>query len=181
MPGFPGCLEDDEFPTTSLQFALYQDGLSSRKLPKQSEPEQEFPADASINYIEGYTSAFSPQHWDNYQGFLCPSRVSHSVTPAVKHSKYYLKVEFVRPLRLRNTEGRWRVIVNLEQLSQTVRVETCLTKAGGCRLLPPCYQSHCTQLHTFHRLLSYNPCSPQDGLTIDTFRLPSGCSCAIGA
>ena len=85
-------------------------------------------------------------------------------------------------MRLRNTEGKWRVILNnVGPHSQTVRVETCLTAGGECRLMPPCYRSHCTQLHTFHRLLSYNPCSPGDGLTTDTFRLPSGCSCAIQA
>ena len=76
VPGFPGCLEDPEYPTTSLQFALYQDALKSRKLPAEPDDALEYPGDAEINYIHGYTSAFSPQHWDNYQGFLCPSKVT---------------------------------------------------------------------------------------------------------
>ena len=76
VPGFPGCLEDEEYPTTSLQFALYHDTLRTRKLTNQPEGEQEYPADANFRYIPGFTSVFSPQHWDNYQGFLCPSRVS---------------------------------------------------------------------------------------------------------
>ena len=76
VPGFPGCLEDEEYPTTSLQFALYHDLLRTRKLTNQPEGELEYPGDANIRYIPGFTSVFSPQHWDNYEGFLCPSRVS---------------------------------------------------------------------------------------------------------
>ena len=89
MPGFPGCLEDEEYPTSSLQFALYHDQLRTRKLTNQPEGELEYPGDANppegeleypgdanLHYIPGLTSVFSPQHWDNYPGFLCPSRVS---------------------------------------------------------------------------------------------------------
>ena len=48
----------------------------------------------------------------------------------------------MRPMRLRNTEGRWRVIVNKIGLyDQTVRVETCLNNGSNCRLLPPCYNT----------------------------------------
>ena len=71
-------------------------------------------------------------------------------------------------------------IMGHDNLFQTVRVETCLRSGSACRLLPPCYAASCAQVHTFHRLLAYNPCRPQDGLLIDTFRLPSSCSCAIG-
>ena len=48
----------------------------------------------------------------------------------------------MRPMRLRNTEGRWRVIVNKIGLyDQTVRVETCLNNGSNCRLLPPCFNT----------------------------------------
>ena len=93
-------------------------------------------------------------------------------------------------------------------ISQTVRMESCLVETGPCRLLPPCYSSSCTQVrmrmmsyypfvvlimlknmdcnfaenpqvHSFHRLLAFNPCQPSDGLFLDTFRLPSACSCRL--
>ena len=35
------------------------------------------------------------------------------------------------------------------------------------------------QVHTFHRLLAFNPCRPSHGLFLDTFRLPSACSCRL--
>ena len=31
VPGFPGCLEDEEFPFTSIKSAIYQDPLISNK------------------------------------------------------------------------------------------------------------------------------------------------------
>jgi len=161
VPGFPGCLEDDDYPTTSIKLALYQDPLVAKKWTQQPET-YEHPADDVIGY-HNHNDVYSRQHWENYDGFLCAS-----------------SVEYVRPMRLRNTEGRWRVIVNkIGFYDQTVRVETCLNNGSNCRLLPPCFNTQCSQIHTFHRLLAYNPCKPEDGLFIDTFRLPSACSCAI--
>ena len=160
VPGFPGCLEDDDYPTTAVRLALYQDNTLAKKWAQQPDTREQ--GDININYGR-YTGDYNLQHWDNYDGFLCPSQV-----------------EFVQPVRLRNTEGLCRVILNnIHVYSQTFRIESCLVEGGPCRLLPPCYSTTCTQLHTFHRLLSYNPCSPGDGLFIDTFRLPSGCSCSI--
>ena len=162
VPGFPGCLEDEDYPTTAVKLAVYQDPLLVKKWAQQ--PDDREQGDLNINYGR-YTGGYNIQHWDNYDGFLCPSQV-----------------EFVRPVRLRNTEGHWRVILNnIHVYAQTVRIESCLVDGGPCRLLPPCYPTTCIQIHTFHRLLSYNPCQPSDGLFIDTFRLPSGCSCSMGS
>ena len=55
---------------------------------------REYPADLAVNY-HASSDVYSREHWDNHEGALCPSRVEH-----------------VQPVRLRNTEGRWRVIVN---------------------------------------------------------------------
>ena len=55
---------------------------------------REYPADLAVNY-HASSDVYSREHWDNHEGALCPSRV-----------------EYVQPVRLRNTEGRWRVIVN---------------------------------------------------------------------
>ena len=35
VPGFPGCLEDEEFPFTGLKSALYQDPLITSKWAEQ--------------------------------------------------------------------------------------------------------------------------------------------------
>ena len=57
------------------------------------------------------SDAYSREHWDNHEGALCPSRV-----------------EFVQPVRLRNTEGRWRVIVNKIALYNQVRVPASVNR-----------------------------------------------------
>eukprot|EP00093_Oithona_nana_P004861 04861.XXX_159267_158449_1 [CDS] Oithona nana genome sequencing. len=89
------------------------------------------------------------------------------------------RVELAKPRRLLNTDKKWRVIVNIgPKFQQTVRLETCLQTSCGA-LLPPCYGSICVQKYAYHRLLSYDPCSPEKGLFIDTYRLPIACSCAI--
>merc|ERR1712029_222574 len=45
----------------------------------------------------------------------------------------------------------------------------------------PCYQSKCTQKFVYHRMLSLDPCDPYRGFFIDTYKLPSACSCHIPA
>ena len=71
---------------------------------------REYPADSAVNY-HASSDVYSREHWDNHEGALCPSRV-----------------EYVQPVRLRNTEGRWRVIVNKIALYNQVR-----SQANECR------------------------------------------------
>merc|ERR1711910_249938 len=63
--------------------------------------------------------------------------------------------------------------------AQTTRLETCLFPDSACRLLAPCYQSKCTQKYVYHRMLSVDPCDPYRGFFIDTYKLPSACSCHV--
>nr|XP_027219666.1 uncharacterized protein LOC113812001 [Penaeus vannamei] len=80
--------------------------------------------------------------WEN---LLCPSETA-----------------YVRPLRAQNTEDKWRVIVNnidahYQTLTQTVRIEECLTSADACPLVPDCYESKCLQKSIYTRFLVYDP------------------------
>ena len=87
-----------------------------------------------------------------------------------------------------NVEGFWRVVLQHVphdygyghyNYTQTTRLEACLTPDSACRLLAPCYGSKCTQKYVYHRMLSYDPCDPYRGFFIDTYKLPSACSCHI--
>ena len=127
-----------------------------------------------------------------------------------------VEVEHVQPVRLRNTEGRWRVIVNKVTplyiyIISTPRVSThpggslhpncpggdvseCglpLPPAGPLLRLHLCPDPHLPQAAGVQPLqvsvdiriylfIYTHPCRPQDGLIVDTFRLPSACSCHIG-
>merc|ERR1712168_1685647 len=53
------------------------------------------------------------------------------------------------------------------------------TPDSACRLHAPCYQSKCTQKYVYHRMVSVDPCDPYRGFFIDTYKLPSACSCHI--
>ena len=100
VPGFPGCLQDESYPATAVRLAMYRDPLLTRKWAEQP-PAQPQPA----AHVTGYGDRFSREHWADTAGALCPAQV-----------------ELLRPLRLRNTEGRWRVVVNQQHVyTQTVR------------------------------------------------------------
>lgn len=171
------CLEDVEYPTYEIKGAISKDYLIAKKysdVPEQSADdlvqsvtkEQEEGFDYS--FYTGASTGDSPYdltHWSGPEGYLCPSDVAYA-----------------KPLRAVNVEGKWRVIVNdIHYYTQTARLETCLFPLAACRALAPCYQSHCTQKFIYHRMLSYDPCDPYRGLFIDTYKLPSACSCLVNA
>ena len=102
-------------------------------------------------------------NWVGGEGYICPSDVIYA-----------------RPVRAKNVDGEWRVIVqNVAYYTQTQRVETCLFAGSSCRTLAPCYQSKCVQKNVYHRILSFDPCDHSKGLFIDIYKLPSACSCHI--
>jgi hypothetical protein len=97
-------------------------------------------------------------------------------------------VEYAKIKRAVNVEGYWRVVLQHipkdyayghYNYTQTARLETCQTPDSACRLLAPCYNSKCTQKYVYHRMLSLDPCDPYRGFFIDTYKLPSACSCHI--
>lgn len=107
-------------------------------------------------------------------GYLCPSDIFYG-----------------RPKRAANTYGKWKVIVNLpdeyyakgfgvgyEKYTQTQRLEQCMYPGAPCSYLDPHYPSSCLQKHNFVRLLAY---TYQEGLHIDSFKLPISCSCHLDA
>ena len=108
---------------------------------------------------------FDESNWIGGEGFVCPSNVS-----------------YLRPLRAKNAQGEWRVIVQeISRYTQTQRIETCLFPEVACRTLAPCHRSKCLQKFIYHRMLSFDPCDPYRGLFIDSYKLPSACSCSIPA
>jgi len=98
-----------------------------------------------------------------------------------------------QPRRARNLHGHWKVVVNLPghkyrgvAVSQMVRLEECTKPNLECSGAPSSIDtkrqqnstpnSSCLQHYDTHRLLVW---SPQQGLHIDLFRLPSACSCHL--
>ena len=88
---------------------------------------------------------------------------------------------YVNPIRIRNTDGDWRVIVqDVKGVHQRERIIMCHQNEGStCREADyhRCVYSRCVQQTRRRRLLSFNPCEPHRGVFVDTFNLPSACSC----
>jgi hypothetical protein len=179
----PFCIEDPEYPAYEIADKISQDPIFLKKYSDIADQTADdlvqdllAPQEASFdyNYYTGASKGPSPydaSHWIGPEGYLCPSQVD------------YVKIH-----RALNVEGFWRVILQHVphdysyghyNYTQTTRLEACLTPDSACRLLAPCYGSKCTQKYIYHRMLSFDPCDPYRGFFIDTYKLPSACSCHI--
>ena len=150
------CLEDSKYPQNEIREALdehYQNVLAFYKDKLAN-------TDNSVDGMDKLHDEF----------YLCPS-----------------STEYVRPLRAINVEGKWRTIVNGVEsygikYTQTARVEECNVVVGTvCPLVPSCYASKCVQKNIFHRFLVFNPNNYKFPFTIEKFKLPGSCGCAVGA
>lgn len=105
------------------------------------------------------TSSSTSQQSPPTSGFICPSEVMYG-----------------KPKLAKNKKGHWKVIVNAGEFTQTVRLEKCLNPNKKCNYVSPSFESRCAQVHSYHRLLVFEK---GRGFHIDTFRLPTGCSCHV--
>ena len=152
----PWCLEDSEYPAYEIKHAAeyhYAKVLSVY---------------ADVADLNTELSVERPKTLEE-ETYLCPSETA-----------------YVRPLRAQNTDGKWRVIVNnvdvhYQTLTQTTRVEECLTSGDACPLVPECYESKCLQKSIYHRFLVYDPYDQYFPFAIETFKLPASCACLLGA
>ncbi|XP_042855248.1 neurotrophin 1-like [Penaeus japonicus] len=150
------CLQDAEYPTYEIKHAVeyhYEKVLSLY---------------ADVAELNTELSVERPDTLEE-ETYLCPSETA-----------------YVRPLRAQNTEGKWRVIVNnidahYQTLTQTTRLEECLTSADACPLVPECYESKCLQKSMYHRFLVYDSYDQYFPFAIETFKLPASCACLLGA
>ncbi|XP_064113508.1 protein spaetzle-like [Macrobrachium nipponense] len=152
----PWCLEDSEYPLHELQHAIQYNAHHVLSLY------------ADVAELNTALSVARPKTLEE-ETYLCPSETA-----------------YVQPLRAINTDGKWRVIVNnvdihYETLTQTTRIEECLTAGEACPLVPVCYESKCLQKSIVHRFLVYDSYDYYFPFAIETFKLPASCACLLGA
>jgi len=92
-------------------------------------------------------------------GFLCPS-----------------EIKYAKPKRGKTAQGVWKDIVNVNDYTQTLRMEKCMKPGGSCSYVSHHYKSQCSQVYNYHRLLSWDKAR---GLHMDIYKVPSCCSCHI--
>ncbi|XP_045036231.1 uncharacterized protein LOC116931748 [Daphnia magna] len=89
----------------------------------------------------------------------------------------------VKPLRVRNVNGHWRVIVQeASDIFQRERVVLCVNPDEYCQIPEYfghvyCYRSRCSQQFLVRELLAFDPCNLERGVFVDSFKLQSACSC----
>ncbi|CAL4068980.1 unnamed protein product [Meganyctiphanes norvegica] len=150
------CLEDGEYPTYEVKAAV------------DAHFKKVWSLYADVVDLNTELSVERPNTLEE-ETYLCPSETS-----------------YVKPLRAINTEGKWRVIVNnieahYKTLTQTTRIEECLTSGDACPLVPECYETKCLQKSIYHRFLVYDAYDQYFPFAVETFKLPASCACLLGA
>lgn len=153
----PWCLEDAEYPTKEIEHAA--EHYFHSLLPLYTDVANlntELSVDPPVNTLQDET-------------YLCASSIA-----------------YVKPLRVVNADGRWRIVVNnvklyKNTLTQTARVETCGAPGASCPKVPDCLESSCHEKSVYHRFLVYDPYDLHLPFGIESFKLPSACACYLGA
>ena len=153
----PWCLEDAEYPTQEIQHAAEH---SFHLL---------LPLYTDVANLNTDLSLSRPINTLQDETYLCPSSTS-----------------YVKPLRAVNTDGHWRIIVNnielyKNTLTQTSRVEVCLTSGQPCPKIPDCIGSSCLEKSVYHRFLVYDEYDHHFPFAIESFALPASCACLLNA
>jgi hypothetical protein len=76
------------------------------------------------------------------------------------------------------------IVQDAKDIIQRERIVLC-TRAGDVCQMPPeklfaplqCHTSRCSQKFIVRQLLAYDPCDPTRGIFVDSFKIPSACSC----
>lgn len=85
-------------------------------------------------------------------------------------------IRYARPQKARSATGEWKFIVNTGEHTQTLRLEKCSQPLEPCSYLTENFDSQCTQVYNYHRLLSWDNTR---GLHVDIFKVPTCCSCHL--
>ncbi|XP_065284660.1 uncharacterized protein [Dermacentor albipictus] len=162
------CLDDFEYPTAAILDAISRQRARFDTMYAEVRDRSPQVDGVTRKQEERYTQRhyFGAAERDNRPrdyapegGFLCPSEILYE-----------------RPRRARNHLGVWKVIVNIGEYRQTMRLEKCLRPNQPCSYVLEKYQSSCSQVYSYQRLLTFEK---GKGLHIDIFRVPSGCSCHV--
>ncbi|CAL1285058.1 unnamed protein product [Larinioides sclopetarius] len=162
------CLDDSDYPSSAIMSSIYKDKskfdlmyaeLKVRESQVEGLSRQQEQAYSFDPYAQGSGSSLVPKDYGPAGGFVCPSEVHYG-----------------RPHRAKNRKGEWKVVVNVGEYTQTLRMEKCLASGNPCKYVVSPMQSTCAQVYSYHRLLVFNK---DLGLHIDLFRVPTSCACHL--
>jgi hypothetical protein len=87
----------------------------------------------------------------------------------------------VKPLRLRNIDRDWLVIVqDTNDIFQREEIAICSHPNVPCRTHNISSRSaYCHQKYSTRKLLAFDPCNPDRGVYVESFKLQSACDCRL--
>ncbi|XP_055340049.1 uncharacterized protein LOC129589355 [Paramacrobiotus metropolitanus] len=85
----------------------------------------------------------------------------------------------IQPGWARTAHGKYYVIMNSNNVKQTIRAEVCKNVGKGCQTVPKCYKSECRQRYRFDTLLVFDPCDAKRAPMLELFKIPDGCECFV--
>jgi hypothetical protein len=90
-----------------------------------------------------------------------------------------MNIALNRPQKLRNVDGILRTIVNHQNYTQIVRMETCISENFPCtgNIYPKSVRSFCHQNYDPVTLVAFD--DRKNCLVTEKFNVPSSCACAI--
>ncbi|GBL97993.1 Neurotrophin 1 [Araneus ventricosus] len=147
------CFEDREYPKRDVLFALNSDPFL---MDRFSMPDQQLD---TITLVEQDRL----EHPESPANYICSSKIRYGF-----------------PLRAKDVNGQWKVIVNIEKdvgqgrFVQPVRLEVCKGAGEQCNFTQ--VKTACVQKYNLHRLLVW---SAEKGIHNDVFKLPVACSCQL--
>jgi hypothetical protein len=213
-------LEDHDYPLETILWAIHNAGPHVHQLLS------DVTYQSADNLVTGLTRAEEEGY--TYKHYFGATHSQHTQLAQYKppyrgytYSADYFKkggyicpsdIYYGRPKRAMNTYGKWKVIVNVDQVpklhvvhqdlgkkkkrgatydlghdkghhlvykkpyTQTLRLEQCIYPNAPCSYIDSHFHSSCIQKHNFVRLLAW---THEEGLHIDTFKMPIACSCHI--
>lgn len=91
----------------------------------------------------------------------------------------------MKPLRARNLDGDWRVIVqDVRDIIQRQQMSICSSPDTGCQNPDHfsrafCFNGKCNQKFVVQKFLAFDPCNPDRDVFVDSFKMQSECNCRI--
>ncbi|CRL02499.1 CLUMA_CG015276, isoform A [Clunio marinus] len=156
------CLVAQNYPTNEIMGSIRRhrhamEALLAEYRDKTAELEK-------LDYLGNPTSDLSDLRRQDSSGTSAPGSMCSSI------------IRYARPQKARSATGEWKFIVNTGEHTQTLRLEKCSQPLDPCSYLTENFESSCTQIYNYHRLLSWDS---SRGLHVDIFKVPTCCSCHL--
>lgn len=170
------CIDDFEYPEHAILDEIYKRKdifqLMYSEVKSDAPLVDGIPRDMDENFSSDYYYSNNEHDSEDYENYPHSNKSSTlnsdqydydqadqaKVERRKKNGGFVCRSEvlYAKPKLARNIRGKWRVIVNAGEYTQTVRMEKCIRPNSECRFIADHkYESRCAQISSIHRLLVF--------------------------